>query len=92
MLRWWCKTNLSGGQKCLSGGWADHHRPVHAHPCIVQYNVMTYLWNGTEVEDTLVLNAWHVFEYIRHMLQGVGDEVIQTVDSIRSILFKFEVR
>ena len=26
MLRWWCKTSLSGG-------WADHHRPVWKHPC-----------------------------------------------------------
>ena len=33
-----------------------------------------YLWDGTEVEDTLVLDPGHVLEDVWHMLKGICDE------------------
>ena len=33
-----------------------------------QTYIILYLRNGTEIEDTLVLNVFHVCEYIRDMV------------------------
>ena len=44
--------------------------------------VSTDLWYGTEVEDTLVLYVWHVFQYIWHLLKSISDEQVETVDSL----------
>ncbi len=41
---------------------------LHLH-IIMTKHVILYLWNGTEIEDTLVLNVFHVCEYIRDMKQ-----------------------
>ena len=33
-----------------------------------------YLWDGTEVEDTLVLDPGHVLEDVWHMLKSIRNE------------------
>ena len=44
------------------------------------------LRNGTEVEDTLVANAGHVEQDVGDVLQGIGDEEIETVNCSCSVL------
>ena len=50
-----------------------------------------YLWNCTEVEDTLIFYPRHVLEDIGHMLESVSYEKVETVNSFGAILFQFEV-
>ena len=51
----------------------------------------TDLGNGTEVENTLVPDPVHVAQNIGHVLQGVGDEQVEAVDSCFSVLCSLEV-
>ena len=49
------------------------------------------LRNGTEVEDTLVANAGHVEQGVGDVLQGVGDEQIETVNCSCSVLGESQI-
>ncbi len=42
--------------------------------------------NGTEIEDTLVLNVFHVCEYIRDMVQGIGHQEIEAMGGLLTVL------
>ena len=42
----------------------------------------THLWDGTEVEDALVAEAGHVGEDVRNVMEGVGDEFVETGDCL----------
>ena len=50
-----------------------------------------YLWDGTEVEDRLVLQLRHVGDAVGNQFQSIGDEFIQTVDSLPAILLCSQV-
>lgn len=54
-------------------------------------NMPAYLWNCTEVEYTLVVNARHVQQYIRYMLQCISDEIIETVNSCHFVLWQSQI-
>lgn len=45
-----------------------------------------HLWNGTEVEHAAIAQARQVGDAVRHVTQRVGDELIQTVNSIASLV------
>ncbi len=51
-----------------------------------------YLRNGTEIEDTLIANSRHVGENIRNVLEGVGNEDVETRHSLVKVTWHLEVR
>ena len=51
-----------------------------------------HLWNGTEVEDGLVVEAGDVGDAVWNQLQGVGDEFVQTVHRPCTILHRCQIQ
>ena len=54
--------------------------------------VRTYLRNGTEVEHTLVADSLHVSEHIRNMIEGIGDQQVETVHSLLASVGVLQLR
>lgn len=53
---------------------------------------ITYLGDSAEVEDTLVFQAGQVRQDIRDMVESIGDELVQTLDSHINVLWFGKVR
>ena len=49
------------------------------------------MWNGAEVKDGLVVQMGHVGDAVRDQLQSVGDEFVQAVHSLCTILHLCQV-
>ena len=66
--RFWYNTSLSGGWKCLSGGWADHHQPVCAHPCNRQIAINLLMHSSLLLQKSKV--GSHFYHYQRLVYSG----------------------
>lgn len=53
---------------------------------------ITYLGDSTEVEDALVFQAGQIRKDIRDVVESVGDELVQTLDSHIDVLWFGKVR
>ena len=47
--------------------------------------LFTHLRDGTEVEDTLVVDARHVEQDVWYVVESIGDEEIEAVNSRCSV-------